>query len=166
MFGITSGKGRYQSLRRHCWWNLLLVIVLLPALHLPLLRIRISHLSNPLLAKLHFNRVFWSPWRPQGSCRLHWDAPAYQGAIMICFLGTMSRSYHDGPAFGDFTGVSWRPCQRRCARCWCSWPTPGSRGSPPPEKNPNWLQFCETKMFCIMLYLGLFLIYSNWIGAL
>ena len=22
------------------------------------------------------------------------------------------------------------PCQRRCARCQCSWPTPGSRGSP------------------------------------
>ena len=48
---------------------------------------------------------------------------------------------------GDFIGVFYPPCRRRCARCWCSWPTPGSRGSPSPEKkqtkNGNWKTFLQ-----------------------
>ena len=39
------------------------------------------------------------------------------------------------------------PCQRRCARCWCSWPTPGSRGSPPPAQKIKFGLVCYLSQF-------------------
>ena len=36
--------------------------------------------KNLYRAKLNFKSTILSPWSPHGSCRLHWDAPAHQGA--------------------------------------------------------------------------------------
>ena len=35
--------------------------------------------KNLYRAKQNFNSTILSPWSPDGSCRLHWDAPAHQG---------------------------------------------------------------------------------------
>ena len=162
--GITSGRGRYQITEKAM-----------------LVKTSTRHRSSSCTSLAPPENKNFSSFEPVVS------KTTFQQSILVTLKTTrqlppplgrpcISRSYQDlfscicvkelinhyGPDLEHFIGIFWWPCQRRCARCWCSWPTPGSRWSPPPKKTKSKL----TPILWNKDFYRMFSISLNWVGAM